>query len=176
MIWRNLAAFQVGWLACVLGAGLGHPAAGPAVVAALVALHLGLSPRPWGEVALLVVAGGVGTAAEALQVRLGHLAFADGGPHLARVPLWMTALWINFGTTLGGCLRWLQRRPALAAAIGGVAGPAAYLGGERLGALQLGEPRVTAIVAVAIVYLVATPGLALSARAILSAEAEEATS
>ena len=52
-------------------------------------------------------------------------------------PLWMTALWANFAMLLDHSLRWLRGRPALAAIAGAIGGPAAYLGGERLGAVAI---------------------------------------
>lgn len=164
MIWLNLVAFQVGWFACVAGAGIGRPWLGPIVVVVVAALHLGLARRPWPEALLLLLAGGLGTTVEWTQARLGHLAFAPDGPYIGRTPLWMTALWVNFGTTLGGCLRWLQGRLLLAALLGGVLGPLAYLSGERLGAVWIGAPRLLALGAVAGVYLVATPALLALAR------------
>ena len=54
----------------------------------------------------------------------------------------MLALWVAFATTLNHSLRWLMRRPIVAALAGAVFGPVAYLAGEKLGALSLPAPAI----------------------------------
>ena len=64
-------------------------------------------------------------------------------------------------------LRWLQQRPALAALLGALGGPAAYLAGESLGALRLAENRLFGFVGVAILWAIMMPLTAwLSKRAV----------
>ena len=46
-------------------------------------------------------------------------------------------MWMLFATTLNVSLRWLKQRPELAAALGVVAGPAAYFSGYRLGGVEI---------------------------------------
>lgn len=150
----NLVAFQVTWLACVWSAGAGKPVWGAAVFAVSVTLHLLLSNNRKGELLLLITAGAVGLAAESVLVAMGAIQFPG-----AWLPFWMILLWANFATTLRVSLAWLQGRYVVAAIAGAVAGPLAYLGGQRLGAIEVQQP-----LAVAVEWAVATPLLLWFAR------------
>ena len=67
----------------------------------------------------------------------------------------MIALWTCFAATLRHSLAWLRARWLLAAVLGAVGGPLAYLGGESLGAISLtGDLSIAAISAQ---YAIATP-------------------
>jgi hypothetical protein len=148
----NFILFQAGWFACVAG-----PAwLGPAVVALVVAVDLAWTGRRAHEVKTVLATGVLGSAADLLLVRAGLFAFRGGG-----YPLWMAALWLNFGTVLNVSLRWLQGRWWLAAALGAVAGPLVYLGGARLGATDL-QPGT--LIAAAAQFAVAVPALLWLAR------------
>ena len=50
-------------------------------------------------------------------------------------PYWIVALWMLFATTLNVTFRWLQPRPALAAALGAVFGPVSYIAGAAVGVI-----------------------------------------
>lgn len=143
----NFLGFQLVWFACVLTAAHGRPWLGLAVFAAVVALHLRLSPNRVAELKLLAAAAVVGALAESALLFTGVLRFPGAG-----LPLWMVALWVNFAATLRVALSWLAGRYALGAAVGAVAGPLAYLGGERLGAIAVQQP-----LGVALEWAIATP-------------------
>lgn len=151
--------FQLYWLVTVLAAARGHPWIGPALLPAVVALHLGIrgGARP---VLLLTFAGmALGYLADSGLVLAGRLSFPElsrlGGPS----PLWMVGLWGNFALALDASLAWLVERPRLAGVLGALGGPLSYLAGEALGAARLAEPRTLTLAAVALVYLAATPAL-----------------
>jgi hypothetical protein len=156
----NLVAFQAAWLASAVAAAHGLVWAGPAAVAAAVALHLGLAPRAGVEVRVLLVATLLGLVVEHGLLWSGLIGY-PGDP--AWVPVWMLALWPLFATTLNVCLSWFKTQLRLAAVFGGVAGPFAYWGGSALGAIELPEP-AAALAALAIVWSLAFPGLLLVAR------------
>ncbi|MHC4974020.1 MAG: DUF2878 domain-containing protein [Planctomycetota bacterium] len=148
----NFLLFQAGWFACVAG-----PAwVGPAAVALVVAVDLAWTRRRAHEAKTVLASGALGSAADLLLANAGLLAFRGGG-----YPLWMAALWLNFGTILNVSLAWLKGRWWLAAVLGAVCGPLVYLGGERLGATVL-QPGT--LVAVAAQFAVAVPGLLWIAR------------
>lgn len=150
----NLVAFQATWVACVWSAGAGKPAWGVVVFAVSIALHLLLTKDRKAELLLLISAGAVGLAAESVLVAVGAIRFPG-----TWLPVWMIVLWINFATTLRVSLAWLQGRYLVAAIAGAVAGPLAYLGGQRLGAIEVQQP-----IAVAVEWAVATPLLLWFAR------------
>lgn len=158
----NLAAFQLGWLACVLGAAQGAPWFGPPAVAALVGGQAAIFGRPPSGWPALAVAALIGYAADSALVLAGLLSFPPHAALGAPAALWMTALWVNFAATLDGALGWLRGRPLTAALLGAVGGPAAYGAGERLGAVELSDPSAPAWVALE--WALATPILILLAR------------
>lgn len=161
----NFLAFQLGWFCCVLGAAWGSPLLGALLGGALVLLHLALSKARWRrEAAVLAAAGAFGITADSLQSAGGITQFAEPGFWVGYCPLWMAVLWLLFGTTLNSSLQWLQGRLLWAGLMGAVAGPLAYMGGQRLGAIELHSNLLWASVSVGLVYAIATPLLLYLAR------------
>lgn len=160
----NFAGFQLGWFACVLGTAHGVPWLGPLVAVPVLAWHLRSADRP-GPAALLLAAAAVsGFVLDSLLVQAGRLSFARGVLLEGTAPYWMVTLWVLFATTFNVSLRWLRGRLALAALLGAVGGPLAYLAGARLGAAEVLEPAWVTHLAVAAVYALATPALLVLAR------------
>ncbi len=134
----NVVLMQTAWFACVLGAARGNFVIGPAAVGFMTALHLGLLSRDRRREGLFIAAAAFFgflletslTAAGGHMPNRGYLPSPLG-------PLWMTALWANFATLLDHSLAWLRGRPFLAVLAGAAGGPAAYLAGERLGAVVI---------------------------------------
>ena len=52
---------------------------------------------------------------------------------------------------------WLENKPLMAAALGAIGGPFAYVAGESLGALTILEPKTIALSAIAVEWAIATP-------------------
>ena len=80
-----------------------------------------------------------GILMDALLVYFGVYAFAETTFYpQSGLPVWLMVLWLGFSTFLW-CIRKLilARTPFLIAALGGLAGAASYLAGERLGAVML---------------------------------------
>ncbi|RAH36884.1 MULTISPECIES: DUF2878 domain-containing protein [unclassified Halomonas] len=141
-LWRalaNLAGFQLGWLACVLGGSL----VGGIVAGGVIAAHLRWQARP-GEWRWLAGFAGLGLVID------GGLAMAGGfrfppetfliGPLPAwtgPLPLWLWLLWPLFATLLHHSLAWLWRHPWLAAAGGATSGPLSYYAGAELAGVTL---------------------------------------
>jgi len=158
----SVIAFYVCWYACVGGAAHGVPWAGPIAVALYAAADLRVVPpgpararRAW----LLAAAGAVGYGADSALVLAGILTFPPqavlGWPSTA----WMVALWVLQAAVLNGALAWMRGRFALAAAVGAIGGPLAYLAGERMGAASLGPTRVIALTVIAAEWALAMPAL-----------------
>ncbi|MEW6296643.1 MAG: DUF2878 family protein [Thermodesulfobacteriota bacterium] len=161
----NAAAFYVGWFACVLGAARGHPLLGPSVVAALLTLHLLLTSDVTREVRLLLTAGVVGSLLDTLMMWGGVYTFVGYADHWV-CPIWITALWMNFATTLHSSLSWLLHRYLLAACFGAVGGPLSYYAGARLGALTFPPDPRPSLLILAVAWGVALPVLIWFAAAI----------
>ncbi len=156
----NFVAFQLSWLACVLGAALGHPYLGPAVVTAWLAAHLGaLAGHRRTDLSVVVISAVVGYSADSALVLTGWLAFPEPARLGAPSTLWMVALWMGFALTLRHSLGWLRGRFALGAALGALCGPLAYWGGSRLGAIGLSDG---SLVMIALEWMVMLPLLILA--------------
>lgn len=131
----NFAAFQAGWFACVLGAAHGHAWVGPVAVAVLIAVHLGIARERRGEWKLLASSLPIGLVVNTVLQTTGSVM----APGPATGPAWLLALWPLFATVFNESMSWMRGRYALGLAFGAVGAPLSYWGGERAGALQLGD-------------------------------------
>ncbi|MGH8545973.1 MAG: DUF2878 domain-containing protein [Gammaproteobacteria bacterium] len=131
----NVALFQIGWFACVLGAAHGRAGLGSMIALTIVVLHCLRAPHSLPEAALVLTAAAMGALWDSI---LGALGWFDYGTLFA--PYWIVALWMVFATTLNVSLRWLKGRYLLGALFGAVGGPIAYYAGEKLGAFTYADP------------------------------------
>ncbi|MDX1755012.1 MAG: DUF2878 domain-containing protein [Marinobacter sp.] len=148
----NFAAFQLGWLVCVLFTNQ---------LAAVAALLLVLAHLRWlsvfpGPEALFILLGTAsGALLDSLWLGTGVLVTT---PDSVLAPLWLVALWALFMTTLCHSLAWLGRRRVLPFLLAPIAGPCAYWAASGLGAVQLGDRVITTLL-LAAGWLVLFPGL-----------------
>jgi hypothetical protein len=154
---------QAAWWTAVLSAAHGQQAWGVTTAALLVTAHL--AARGGQRSAILVLAcaaSAYGAASDGWLAAHGLIAFAGEG---ARGRSWMVGLWAVFGVALTASLRAILRWPLPALALAGaVAGPLAYHGGARLGALAFPAGAWPALGAVAIQWACALPLLAALAQ------------
>jgi hypothetical protein len=136
-LWINIGFYQLGWFAIVLGMAHHRPWLGSSISAVAIALDLMLAPHRVRRSKLLVIAVIVGAFAESLNAVLGVYSVTSGSVlhEWASPPI--VLLWAGFSTTFERSLRWIAARYGLALAIGALAGPLAFFGGERLGAITL---------------------------------------
>ena len=140
LLLANIVGFQAGWFACVLGAARGDIWFGPALVLVIAAAWVLAAPRPKALVLVLALSGIVGLCWDSWLSVLGFIGYPPGPLPPPLAPLWILALWVLLGTTLHVSLRWLRGKWWQASLLGAATGPLAYLGGARLGALQLLRP------------------------------------
>ena len=152
----NVALFQAGWFACVLGAAQGWSHAGPLFALAIVAGYVARAPKPRRELLLVAIAVAAGALADSLLAAAGWVDYQGAAPIEGAAPYWILALWALLAVTLNVSMRSLRGRPALGALLGLIGGPLAYLGGEKLGAVVLAQP-LPALAALAVVWALATP-------------------
>lgn len=154
-IWIEVVAFQVVWLACVLSAARANSWLGCAcaVVFTLATCAGRRAPRRWFFAAC--GAGALGSSADALIRAQGWIAYA--GAPLAGVwaPAWIVALWIAFAATLASSLRWLRARWWLSVPFAALGAPLSYGGAARLGAVEFGTPRWSALIGVGLSWVAA---------------------
>lgn len=152
----NFVAFQLGWLAVVLGGTGKWHWAGTLVVIAIVAYHLSRASQPRQEVYLIVAALVIGALWDSLLVWTGLLSYRNGILFSDLAPHWIVAMWALFATTLNVSLRWLKGRWLLAVVFGAIGGPLAYYAGFRLGAVNMAN-QANALVALAIGWSLIMP-------------------
>jgi hypothetical protein len=155
----NFLLFQLGWLGVAFSAAADLPWIATAVALLVLGLNLAFCARPSEEAKLALGAGALGLILDSLLTAAGLLRFESGQWVGWLAPHWIVALWLMFATLLNSSLDWLKGRYVLAALLGAAAGPVAYWGGARLGALSLAAPSWTSLTAVALVWLIAMPAL-----------------
>jgi hypothetical protein len=135
----NALVFQAGWLCCVLAGAYHLPWLGTLTALLIVAWHVRSAGNPSRELTLILIAGVIGAVWDSFLVYAGWLQYPSGILFPGTAPHWIVAMWLLFATTLNVSLRWLQGRPALAAALGALAAPGAYFAGWKLGGVQIPE-------------------------------------
>ncbi|MEP7056577.1 MAG: DUF2878 domain-containing protein [Caldimonas sp.] len=154
----NFALFQCAWFAAVLGAAHGQPLLGTACVVAAIAFHVAAAARPAVELRFIAAVSVAGFVAESIVAMQGHIAYPSGQPVAWLAPYWIVALWGLLATAPNVTLRWLKRRPALAALLGAALGPMSFAAGVRLGGARLVDP-ATALITMAIMWAALMPAL-----------------
>ena len=135
----NFIALEIAWFACVLGGAKDYPFAGTMVAGAVIGLHLLLPRKPGAEARLIAIAAAIGLVWDSVLVALGLFSYPTGNFATGFAPYWIVAMWAVFATSLNLSLAWLKGRLWLAALVGFVGGPAAYLAGDRLGGVQMSD-------------------------------------
>lgn len=127
--WRTLAnvvGYQLVWIACVGGAGLGFTWSGPIAASAFVILTLTLGGRRDADWRALAVVVPLGFATDSLFAASGLLSYSPAWPGPALAPLWIGSLWAAFAMTLNHSLAFLGDRLWLGSLLGLLGGPLAY--------------------------------------------------
>tara|TARA_Y200000002_G_C22244838_1_gene481271 strand:+ start:28 stop:549 length:522 start_codon:yes stop_codon:yes gene_type:complete len=130
----DFIVFQLAWFACVLATLSPIPNILPLLGLGLVSIRT-FWVRPIGQVLPLAIACLVlGILGDAILVSSNLLLFSTY-PTIAGAPLWMVALWVNFGLMLRPLFTWFLDhywRSIIGFSLGGVV---AYYSGEKLGVL-----------------------------------------
>lgn len=163
--WANLIGYQLVWFAAVIGAA--HGLAWPGVAGMLVfaACQL-LLARHWRmDLSLMAAALVFGFVLDGGLIRAGLARYLAGWPGMAIAPAWILALWMAFSLTFSQSLRYLQGRLWLAALLGLVGGPVAYLGAARgWQVVSFTAPAWRGLLCLGLGWALATPALAWLAR------------
>lgn len=164
----DFVGYQAVWFIAVIGASRG--VAWPGVLAALLFMEAHASVgRPRATLVALSLSGVVlGIVIDGGLARAGWVTYAATWPPslaLIGAPPWILALWAVFPLTLTVSLDALRARPLLAAGVGAIGAPVAYLAAARgwqAWAPQVPLAQVVAVIAVG--WGIALPLLARIAR------------
>lgn len=154
----NFAAYQIIWLACVMGATRTWHWLGPALALAYAVWYVLRSAKPFAEIRLLLQVMLIGGLFDQLLLSLGWVIYPPSIWSPSLLPVWMWSLWLTFGTTLKLSLGWLAVRPQTAALLGAAGGTLAYLAGTRMGAITW-TADVSLIGVIALGYGMLVPGM-----------------
>lgn len=153
----NFITFQACWFACVVGAANNLGWLGPLLVLITVPLQIHLLTKNHrAEILFVIICGISGSLLETLMIVANVYTPVDRGWGQI-CPPWMTALWFNFALLVSISLAWLKGKYAAATILGGLAGPVAYWGGEKLGALSVAATFSRGYVILAVMWAQALP-------------------
>jgi hypothetical protein len=162
----SLIGLNIGWFACVLGAAWNVHWFGLVVVLVLVVIHIFVigNERILPAALLGLVSLTFGLVLDTTLISVGVYE-----PNRWLVPppiatVWLLMLWVNFSLALNESLQWLQEHLFIAAILGSVFGPLAYLAANRLGAVQITTPVSSSLIPVGIAWLMAMPLMSLIAK------------
>jgi hypothetical protein len=163
--WLSLISYQVVWFAAVIGAGQGVAWTGVVAMLLYVTAQLLLARNYRVDLSLIAVALVFGFLLDGGLIRSGLASYAMAWPHVAIAPAWILALWVTFALTFTQSLSYLQSRLWLAALLGLIGGPLAYLGAARgWHVVTFAEPTWRGLLVLAAGWALATPALAWLAR------------
>lgn len=158
-VWANAIGYQLVWFAAVWGAATGYWWLAPLALVPFAAWYLS---RPGGQAdaRLMLVAMLIGIALDSSLAASDLVAYASAVPSTHAAPVWIVAIWAAFALTLRHSFRFLHGRRGLAAALGAIGAPLAYLGAAR-GWHAVAFPRgtVPAMIALGASWVVALPAL-----------------
>lgn len=162
----NLISVNIGWLACITGAAHGYHWLGMVVVPILFVIHItAIQRRKILKIFIVAMATtAIGFLTDTTLIIIGTV---EPNRWLMPAPfttVWDLMIWANFSLTLNASLRFLQKRPLVAAFLGTICAPGTYYAGDRLGALNFSEPVFSSLLWVGAVWLFAMPCLSLMAR------------
>jgi hypothetical protein len=134
----------------VLAAAAGCDLYGCAAALLWLAVHVSTSRQRSAELRVILLVTAAGVLIDHAAVAAGIQTFHAAAPRVGLVPLWIACLWAAFATTLRSSLGWMQGRLVLAAVLGALFGPVAYIGAEGLGAVAIGgSDRAISVLALA---------------------------
>lgn len=155
----NALGFQLCWLAWVAGAGQGSLLPGLLATLLFAAWQLAVSAHRQADLVLLVLGVAAGLALDGTLASLGLIEYRLPGPLPA--PWWILGLWACFALTLNHSLAFLAGRPRLAALLGGLGAPLAYLfAAHTWKAAKLGPDPMLALAVLGVAWAVLAPLLA----------------
>jgi hypothetical protein len=163
--WISLVGYQLVWFAAVIGAGHGWAWPGVFSMVVYAAIQLVAARRYKADLSLMATAIMLGFLVDGCLIRANLASYAAAWPSTTLAPAWILALWVTFALTFTQSLRWLQTRLWLAALLGAVGGPLAYLGASRgWHVVSFADPAWRGLLWLCISWALAIPALAWLAR------------
>lgn len=158
--WSNLIGYQAAWFANVYAAARGFAWVGIAAALVFALAQWSVSTHKRNDSRLMLLALVLGIAIDGGLSLSGRLEYASAAPALG-APLWILAMWVAFAMTINHSLAFLRDRWWMAALLGGIGAPLAYLGAARgFDAVAFAPPRWHGMLALSLGWAIALPLLA----------------
>jgi len=154
----NYMFFYVGWVLSLQQASLGKPYLAPAIVAAILVIHLFTVRKVLAEVLIIASIALIGTFIDTLYLLAGAIHYQAGyqtAPWLA--PLWLTGIWALYAMCLNYSLSWLKGHDLIAGVLGGSCTAICYSAAERVGAIEIIAPRVLLLTFIGVIWFFLFP-------------------
>jgi hypothetical protein len=166
-VW-SVVGLNIGWFACVLAATWNLHWLSVLIVSALGAIHLAVVGRAGVPCASLLMAASLvfGLVLDTTLIMLGTFEPNRWLMPYPATTIWLLMLWVNFSLVLNESLQFLQRHLLIAAVMGALFGPLAYLAASRLEAIHIMNPVNRKLLLICIAWAVAMPLISLTARSL----------
>lgn len=146
----NVGLFKIGWLSCVYGAASGLAFEGCILALFIVAFSIKQASNKHAELLTLVLITLVGVIWESLVASQHLMVYATQSntqlESWVMAPYWLIVMWALFATTINQSMAWLKDKLILAAGMGAIFGPMAFIAGEKLGAVEFANESAAMIV------------------------------
>jgi hypothetical protein len=157
--WSNLLGYQATWLAVVWSAGQGRAWVGMVACALFIAIQGLLSRTRAADVRVLLAAVACGLVVDGSLAASGLLVYASP-IHALPAPAWIVFLWAAFAMTMNHSMAWFASHRLVAAGLGALGGPLAYIGAARgFGAVAFATPAWRGLACLALAWAMALPWL-----------------
>jgi len=134
----NFLLFQITWFVCVWSVGQGVPYWGFLFVLGVLLFHfIWIATDRLEEAWLIVKIIFLGGLVDTLASSLGLISFKHTSDFFPTYPPYMWGIWANFAITFHYSMNWLKKRIFLGMVCGGIAGPLAYYGAAKFGAIEV---------------------------------------
>ena len=155
----NILGFQICWWICVLFSTTNYSYIGAIVMSLYIMIHLlYISDHYKKEFKLILITGFIGTIFDSLFIGFNIFSYSSTFSVIPLiVPLWITAMWAGFATTLNHSLYWINKNYYIAFLMGFIFGPISYLTGESFKAIQFNMETVNSLAILAFSWGIAIP-------------------
>lgn len=149
----NVGLFKIGWLSCVYGAASGLALEGCLLALLIVAVSVRQASNRHSELLTIGLITLIGLIWETFVASQHLMVYAtQSNPQFENwvmAPYWLIVMWALFATTINQSMAWLKDKLIIAAVMGAIFGPMAFVAGEKLGAVEFAnEPAAMVLLAV----------------------------
>lgn len=149
----NLIGFQASWWACIFGTKYQYTFIGPFCMFVFLLIHLIYFRVKKEELILILLVSLIGTLIDTTLAYCGMIVYEGSYLYITFLaPLWITAMWAGFASTVNHSLAWLEEKPFLSFSMGLVAGPLSYFTAERFGVIIINGSAILYTAVLAIIW------------------------